>query len=104
MPKRVVPVRVRPWALIGGAATRGMGFAKTLRSRGRKSCHQYLGIGHAGSLAIAIRLEIQRISREAWSGTGPVVETRRVHVSAGPSTLTVACESPIRWPKKSFAT
>src|SRR3982074_2485205 len=67
-----------------------MGFAKTPRSRGRKSCHEYLGIGHAGSLAIAIRQKIQGISREAWSGTGPVCDTRRVVFSDGPSTLTVA--------------
>jgi hypothetical protein len=84
---------------------RGMRLAKSPRSRGRKSCFGYLGIGHAASLTIAIRLEIERNGQQASSVADPVVEARRVNFPARLSTLAVIFESPTnRWPKKSFAT
>src|SRR6266576_6685365 len=106
MPKRVVPVRVRPWALHSGdAALCGMGLAKSPRLRGRRGCSIAYGIGHAGSLIIAIRLEIEGNGRQACSLAGRVVEAPRVDFPARHSMLAVIFESPtIRWPKKSFAT
>jgi hypothetical protein len=83
---------------------RGMGLAKSRRLRGRKSCFECHGIGHAGSL-VAIRIEIEGNGRQTRSVAGPLVEACRVDFPARHSTLAVIFESPtIRWPKKSFAT
>src|SRR5437660_11665850 len=72
------------------------------RAKGLLDCLLYR---HAGSLIIAIRLEIEGNGRQACSLASRVVEARRVDFPARHSTLAVIFESPtIRWPKKSFAT
>src|SRR5947207_15897515 len=82
-----------------------MGLAKSPRLRGRRGCPIAYGIGHAGSLIIAIRLEIEGNGRQACSLAGRVVEAPRVDFPARHSMLAVIFESPtIRCPKKSFAT
>jgi hypothetical protein len=83
---------------------RGMELAKSRRLRGRKSCFECHGIGHAGSL-IAIRIEIEGNGRQARSVAGPVVEACRVDFRRPTFDLAFIFELPtIRWPKKSFAT
>src|SRR5438105_6538036 len=66
-----------------------MGLAKSPRLRGRRGCSIAYCIGHAGSLIIAIRLEIEGNGRQACSLASRVVEARRVDFPARHSTLAV---------------